>query len=173
MATLYMMFGYPGAGKTTAAETIAKLTGAVHLQSDRLRLELFPKPLFTQEEHDALYATLDTRTEELLRQGKDVIYDANLNRYLHRKEKYDICERSGARPQLIWVQTDRDLSRIRATHQSRKQLWPHEEQPTAMFDRIADIIEEPGPAEPYIAIDGTKISDSYIQSSLASSTSQS
>ena len=29
--TLFMMFGYPGAGKTTTAEIINELTGAEHL----------------------------------------------------------------------------------------------------------------------------------------------
>src|SRR5215207_7043841 len=101
MPTLYLMFGYPGAGKTTTAEAIATLTGAVHLSSDKVRLELFPRPAFSQAEHDALYKTLNLRTEELLRQGKDVVYDANLNRYQHRKEKYDICQQTGATPKLL------------------------------------------------------------------------
>lgn len=158
-----MMFGYPGAGKTTAAETIARLTGAVRLSSDAVRLELFPAPTFSQTEHDALYHTLDLRTEELLHQGKDVIYDANLNRYKHRKEKYDICKRAGAEPVLLWVQTPRDIARVRAVHENRRQLWPAGETPEKMFDRIADIIEEPGPAEPFLAIDGTKITDEYLR----------
>lgn len=167
MPTLYMMFGYPGAGKTTAAEVIAQLTGAVHLSSDKLRLELFSEPTFSEEEHDTLYAALDARAEELLRAGKDVIYDANLNRLQHRQEKYDICKRAGAKPILLWVQTDKDLSKSRAVHESRQQLWPRDESAEAMFDRIADIIEEPGPGEPYTAIDGINISPDYVRTALA------
>jgi len=158
-----MLFGYPGAGKTTAAEVISQLTGAVLLSSDKVRLELFPQPTFSQLEHDALYLTLDARTEELLRAGKSVIYDANLNRYQHRKDKYDICRRTRAVPQLLWVQARRDLAKDRAVHESRQRLWPAGETPDKMFDRIADIIEEPGPGEPYIAIDGTKVTSAYLQ----------
>ena len=166
MATLYMMFGYPGAGKTTAAEAIANLTGAVHLSSDKVRLELFPEPHFTQTEHDALYRTLDLRAEELLHAGKDVIYDANLNRYQHRKDKYDICQRTSATPKLLWVQAERDIAKERSLHDSRQHLWPPDETPSSLFDRVADVIEEPGPAEPYIAVDGTKVTKEYIQNLL-------
>jgi len=166
MPTLYLMFGYPGAGKTTAAEIISQITGAIHLSSDKVRLELFPNPTFSQLEHDALYQTLDKRTEELLRSGKSVIYDANLNRYQHRKDKYNICRRSGATPKLVWVQASRDVAKKRALHESRQHLWPRHETPHQLFDRVADVLEEPGPSEPFVVLDGTKITDNYIRSTL-------
>lgn len=165
-AILYMMFGYPGAGKTTTAEIIARHTGAVHLSSDKLRLDLFPEPGFSPEEHGMLYKELDTQTEVLLRQGKDVIYDANLNRRVHRKEKYDICRRTGAQPLLIWVQTERETAKQRALHDSRSPLWPKHERPSQMFDRIADIIEAPDQDEPVLLLDGTKITPEYIRTLL-------
>ena len=112
--TLYLMLGYPGAGKTTTAEIIAKLTGAVHLASDRLRLELFPNPQFTEAEHETVYKVLNQRTNRLLSKGQSVIYDANLNRYAYRAEKYNICRGTGSRPVLIWVRVDRALAKQRA-----------------------------------------------------------
>lgn len=160
------MLGYPGAGKTTTAQVIHELTGAEHLSSDKLRLELFPQPSFSPEEHDALYKTLDERTEALLSQEKDVIYDANLNRYEHRKDKYTICQRTGARPELIWVQTPKEIARQRATDPARQQLVPLGETLPQMFDRIAGIIEEPIADEPYIIVDGTKVTAEYITNKL-------
>ena len=165
--TLYLMLGYPGAGKTTTAEVIANLTGATHLASDRIRLQMFQKPTFSAEEHATLYHEIDRMTEELLTQGKDVIYDANLNRYQHRKEKYDICNRTGATPVLVWVQADKNLAKSRASHFNRFQLWPKHETPDQMFDRIADLIEEPKPTEPYKVVDGTKVTEEYIKDLLA------
>ncbi len=162
-----MMFGYPGAGKTTTAEIIADLTGAVHLSSDKVRLELFPEPTFSQSEHDQLYAELDRRTEALLREGRDVIYDANLNRREHRQEKYEICRRAHATPQLIWVQTEREVARQRALHESRSPLWPKHEHPGQMFDRIAGIIEPPAASEPHITINGQAITPESVSSRLA------
>ena len=164
--TLFLMFGYPGAGKTTTAEVVQQLTGAEHLSSDRLRAEMFPKSDFSQDEHDRLYETLDQNTKQLLEQGKDVIYDANLNRYGHRKDKYDICRQTGAKAILLWVQTPKPLAKERAGHYSRQHLWPVDETPSQLFDRIADVIEEPTASEPYIAIDGTKVDQDYIRQKL-------
>jgi len=166
MPMLYLMFGYPGAGKSTTAKVIEQLTGAIRLSSDEVRIELFPKPTFSQQEHDALYKELDNRAEKLLSEGRNVVYDANLNRYQHRKDKYDICQRTGATAKLLWIQADKSLAKERALHESRQHLWPEAETPDQMFDRIASIIEEPGPDEPYTAIDGTKVTESYIENLL-------
>jgi predicted kinase len=99
----------------------------------------------------------------LLRDGKDVVYDANLNRRQHRQEKYAICERAGAEPVLVWVQTAKDLARQRATHSERLHLVPKGETLDQMFDRIAEIIEEPGSDEPFVIIDGTNVSDNDVR----------
>lgn len=160
------MLGYPGAGKTTVAELLHTLTGAVHLSSDKTRLEMFANPSFSSQEHDALYQALDSQTETWLAQGKSVIYDANLNRYQHRADKYAICERTGAKAILLWVQTPKQLAKERAAHMSRLHLVPDNESPEKMFDRIAAVIEEPTPNEPFIQLDGTKITPAYLTQKL-------
>lgn len=164
--TLYLMAGYPGAGKTTIAKIIAQKTGAAHLSSDAIRLELFPQPQFTPEEHATLYTVLDARTEELLSQGKSVIYDANLNRRQHRDDKYKICEQTGATPKLLWIETPRTLAKERATHNSRSPLVPRNETLETMFDRIADVIEPPSQDEAAIVIDGTNTSEELVAQAL-------
>ena len=166
MATLYLMFGYPGAGKTTTAKIIHDLTNAVHLSSDELRLQMFPEPQFTPEEHDKLYKALDDQPRQLLSAGKSVIYDANLNRRQHRQEKYDICQQTGAKPVLVWIQTPSDIAKQRATHVERQHLVPKAESPENMFDRIAGIIESPTPEENPVKLDGTLITPDYVNQML-------
>lgn len=166
MATLYLMLGYPGAGKTTAAKIIHELTGAVHISSDALRLKMFPHPTFSQAEHNHLYRVLDERVTEALRGGEDAIYDANLNRYRHRVEKYQICEATGAKPVLLWVHTPKELAKTRAVDHSRGHLVPKEEAPHDMFERITRLIEDPKVTEPYIVLDGTKITLGYVKQQL-------
>lgn len=157
--TLYMMLGFPGAGKTTVAEMIAKITGAVHLNSDQIRLHMFDgKPKFTLEEHNFLYNTLDYFTELILDSGKSVIYDANLNQYSYRKEKYDIAAKTDAQAQLIWVKTDEALARQRATLEADNNPAhrPFGNMNTAVFERLAAGLEEPRKNENAIIIDGAK-----------------
>lgn len=164
--TLYLMAGYPGAGKTHTAEIISQLSGAVHLSSDKIRTELFTKPTFDQAEHDQLYKEIDTQTEKLLAQGKSVIYDANLNRYQHRQEKYDICKRTKANPVLVWVETSKSVAKNRATHESRSHLVPKTETAEAMFERIAEIIEPPQEHEPTVKITGENITPAIVKEKL-------
>lgn len=166
MPKLYLMMGYPGAGKTTAAEVIQQITDAVHLSSDKMRLEVAPKPVFSATEHDQLYTKLNQSTEELLAEGKDVIYDANLNRRQHRQEKYDIARRTGAEPVLVWVQTEKTLAKTRALDEKRSHLVPRDETADEMWERIATIIEPPQADEHPVIVDGTKISPDYIRSVL-------
>ncbi len=163
---LYMLLGYPGAGKTTTAKIIEKLTGAKRLTSDDERLKMFPSPQFSESEHSQLYRQLDQETAKLLRDGESVIYDANLNRYSHRADKYAICKQTHARAVLMWLNTDRGLSRKRATDKTRQKLWPVGETPEAMFSRIADLIEKPQADENPIILDGTSLDSGIVEAAL-------
>ncbi len=160
---LYLLLGYPGAGKTTAAKIIAQLTGAVRLSSDEIRLSMFKQPVFSQSEHKQLYDQINNRAISLLKQGHSVIYDANLNRFIHREEKYKICRDMAIEPVLIWVQAPTPLARTRATLQaSRDPNRPYGNMSQQNFDRLIKQIEPPRKNENFIIFDGTRLSDSYI-----------
>ena len=163
---LFLMLGNPGAGKTTAGKHIAELTGAIQLSSDQIRIQMFSKPTFSQHEHDRLYKAIDKQTEDLLRQGISVIYDANLNRYQHRKDKYDSCKRTGAQAVLIWRQTPRDIAKKRATHLEREHLIPPNETAEKMFERITSVIEKPKPSEKPVILKGEDITKEAIKKAL-------
>ena len=166
--TLFLMMGLPGAGKTTAAKMIEELTGAVRLSSDEARLMLWPEPDFSEEEHQALDEYLNDRTTELLEAGKSVVYDANLNRYVHRKEKYALAAQLKATPLLCWVQTPRELAKHRRIDEASHHhlVTPQDPDAGAMFERIARIVEEPTKEEPFVVLDGTKITPEYITKQL-------
>ncbi len=155
--TLYMLAGYPGSGKTTTAQMIQSLTGAARLSSDELRIALFPSPRYTQDEHDELYRALNEHTECLLAEGRDVIYDANLNRHEHRIEKYELAERVGARTVLIWIDAPKRLARERAVLRGHRHLVPEDETFESMFDRVAATIQEPRADEPHLVLDGRHV----------------
>lgn len=161
--TLYLLLGLPGSGKTTAANAIATLTGAVHLNSDSFRLSLFDAPTFSQAEHDSLYKMLDYMCELLLNSGTSVVYDANLNRLQHRTEKYVLAKKTGANVKLFLMGVHRDTAKKRRIDTQHPGLVPLNEDPHAMFERIAEVFEAPKKNEPYTTLDGTKITNAYVK----------
>lgn len=161
-ATLYLLLGLPGAGKTTTAKVVSDITGAVHLSSDSFRLSLFKNPKFTPEEHDALYKVLDYMCELMLKNGHSVVYDANLNRHQHRLEKYRLAKRLNVPVKLLWVDVHRDTAKTRRISEQNHALVAQHETPHDMFERIADIFEPPKSDEKFIKLDGTKITKDYV-----------
>lgn len=161
-AKLFMMIGYPGAGKTTTARMLADLTGAIRLSSDEVRFAMFEHPVFSDEEHAALYRTLNYITALLLQKGISVIYDANLNRHIHRQEKYDLCTQTGAEPVVLWLQTPRELSKERAIHEDRSHFAPKGETLDMLFERVMKVFEPATENEHAIAIDGTDLSSEQL-----------
>ncbi|HJQ08711.1 MAG TPA: ATP-binding protein [Candidatus Saccharimonadales bacterium] len=154
--TLYLMLGYPGAGKTTISKYIHELTGAVHLWADHERNKRFPNPTRNHEENIQLYAQLNKETRQLLHQGKSVIFDTNFNFYKDRKKMRVWAAKEGVRTVVIWVATSKDLARKRATlhsHGQHTRVWGN--MPVERFERIARNLEPPRPGEQVIILDGT------------------
>jgi ribonucleotide reductase alpha subunit len=94
------------------------------------------------------------------------VYDANLNRYKHRKEKYALAKKMKADVKLLWVYVPRDLAKKRRLAAQHDGLVPKTETPHDMFERIADIFEPPKKKELFVPLDGTKISADYVAAQL-------
>lgn len=165
--TLYLMLGYPGAGKTTTAKAIHRLTGAVHLWADEIRKERFGKPTHSHEENLQLYSHLNEVTDELLSTGQSVIFDTNFNFYKDRQHLRDIAAKHGAETKLVWVTTPKAIAKERATMDAHRQdTRVLGDMPVEQFERISNNLQSPQADEPFIEVDGTKVSDKYIASLL-------
>ena len=79
MATLNIIIGIPGSGKSNYAKKYLLINNSVYLSSDDIRVELYG---FEDQTHnDVVFETMKKRTLNALKEGKDVIYDAtNLNK---------------------------------------------------------------------------------------------
>ena len=177
--TLFLMLGFPGAGKTTAAKIIHDLTGATHIWEDKVRLEKFPHlaivangdSSFPKEQNDELHSYLNTMTSTLLAQGNSVIYDTSFNRREDRERMYRIAAANRAEVKLIWVKTDKAIARQRATQDAAKQetrvlataLGDMDE---ATFERLSNKLEPPQADEYPIKIDGMHITPTVIMDTL-------
>ena len=166
---LYLMLGYPGAGKTTTAKVIHELTGAAHLWADEIRRERYGRPDYSHSENIALYNHMNDLTAELLAAGNSVIFDTNFNFRKDREHLRSIAKEHGAITKLIWVKTDRAIAKKRATAgASEGDTRVLGDMPAAAFDLVSNKLEPPKEDEPYISIDGTKVSSEYVSEQLRS-----
>lgn len=167
----FMMVGIPGSGKTTASECIADLTGAIHLSADKFRLAVNPQPKFTPYEHLTTFRSLDYVSELFLSKGISLIYDSNLNRRKSRKEKYEMCNRLGVTPYLVWVTVPEEVSRQRALVDAVDDpRRPFGNLKTDVYERLMKNLQVPTDEEPVIRLDGTKLSPEYIKQKLPKET---
>lgn len=159
--------GYPGAGKTTVARIITQATEGVHLWADFERHVLFDTVTHSREESRVLYDHLNHTADELLAQGKCVIYDTNFNFRADRDKLRAIAARHDAETVVIWMTTDRELARRRATEESTDQetrIWGNME--LRDFDRLSDHLQEPDSDEQVVQIDGTNVDEAVIRDKL-------
>lgn len=170
-ATLYLMLGLPGAGKTTTSKIIHELTGAVHLWADHERREMYGVPTYSHQENMDLYDQLNRETEELLSHGQSVIYDTNFGFHKDRQHMHRIAEKHHAALVLIWVVAPENIARQRATdstERSTTRVLGDEKgnMPLQKFEHIRASFEAPAEHEQYIQLDGTKISLPYVAEKL-------
>ncbi|MEM2104393.1 MAG: adenylyl-sulfate kinase [Candidatus Bathyarchaeia archaeon] len=139
--------GLPGSGKSTVSEALirALLDKGIHAQllsSDALRKFLTPRPTYSLEERDAVYATLVYVAKLLTQNGVNVVIDAtgNLRKY-----------RSNARSQIpkfmeaylacpIEVCMERESKRVE-THYAPRQIYAN-----ALEGKASTV---PGMGQPY------------------------
>lgn len=153
---LLLFYGYPGAGKTYFARQFTENVQAAHLQSDRIRGELFEQPRYDKQENDVVKQLMDYMTEEFLTAGLSVAYDANMIRAKERRQLYDLAYRCKAQPLLVWFQMDPDTAFARNVKRDRRRA---DDKYAAQWDRttyenILGHMQNPSVSENYAVISG-------------------
>ena len=165
--TLYLMVGYPGAGKTTAARLIAEVTGAEHLWADHERRQRHGEPTYSHAENLALYKELNDVAATKLAQGKSVVYDTNFNFFKDREKLRQIAQQAGAETKLVWVTTDKQTAKGRATTNAHKQeTRVLGNMPVEHFERMSRNLEEPASSEQPIKIEGRDLTAATVRAYL-------
>ncbi len=154
---LYLMIGYPGAGKTTAAKIIHEATGAVHLWSDIERHKMFGHPTHSEEESVKLYDDLNKRAEAMLAEGKSVVFDTNFNFHADRIKLKKVADRQGAKTVVLWVTMPVEEARQRSVGAGLRRNGYHTRMTEEHFNEIVSKLEPPGENEKVIKIDGAKL----------------
>lgn len=153
---LLLFYGYPGAGKTYFARQFCDNVQAAHLQSDRVRGELFESPHYDKQENDIVGQLMDYMTEEFLSAGLSVAYDVNAARVKQRRKLYDMAYKYGAQPLLVWFQMDQDTAFSRNIKRDRRRT---DDKYAASWDRttyesVIGQMQNPTPSEDYAVVSG-------------------
>lgn len=97
MATLLVLSGLPGTGKSTLARAVAKASGAIWLRIDSIEQAIRDSGVAPGSLDDAGYRAAYAVAEDNLRLGRDVIGDAVNPWMLTRNAWRDAGLRAGAR----------------------------------------------------------------------------
>lgn len=164
---LYLMVGYPGAGKTTVAKIISHVTGAKHLWADHERVKRFEKPTYKHDENLKLYDALNKEVAKELEKGTSIVFDTNFSFKKDRDRLRAIAQEAGAESRVIWVQTPRPIARTRATedaHEQPTRLLGN--MPESEFDRMSNNLEPPEMLEHPIIIEGIDVDEQTVKARL-------
>jgi predicted kinase len=114
---LFLMLGYPGSGKSYAAEWLAPHMEAVHLRSDDMRLEMFGEERLEFHENwkyqRQVHGAMQYAARQILISRHPVVYDANHNSRKSRRPMQKIAQELNAIPILVWVKTPLELAKKR------------------------------------------------------------
>lgn len=153
---LLLFYGYPGAGKTYFARQFCNNVQAAHLQSDRIRSELFESPRYDKQENDIVNQLMNYMTEEFLSAGLSVAYDVNAMRIKQRRALYSMAYACRAQPLLVWFQMDQDTAFGRSIKRDRRRA---DDKYAATLDRtsfegVISNMQNPMASEDYVVISG-------------------
>jgi predicted kinase len=153
---LLLFYGFPGSGKTYFARQFCDQVQAAHIQTDRIRLELFNEPRYDKQENDVVMQITNYMTEEFLSAGLSVAYDANAMRAKQRVELRNLAHRCHAKPLLVWFQMDPDTAFARNVKRDRRRA---DDKYAAQWDRttfesVIAHMQNPTNAEDYVVVSG-------------------
>lgn len=152
---LICLYGYPGSGKTYVARNLTDEIQLAHVNSDRIRNELFQEPRYDPQENAIVSHLMDYMSEEFLNSGVSIVYDTNALRLAQRRRLREVARKHNAAYILIWIQIDLETAFSRTQQRDRRTSDDKfaEPQTRSTFDRQVSGMQNPE-GEEYIVISG-------------------
>ena len=96
-APLVIVFGLPGAGKSTFAQALATQLGIPHLNTDQIRFQLGLSGKYDEESKEKVYGEVYASARRILEQGSGVIVDGTFYKKLLRNKFKALALETGYR----------------------------------------------------------------------------
>lgn len=153
---LMIFYGYPGSGRTYFSRQFCEEFQAAHLQSDKIRSQLFEEPRYDTQENAITKQLMDYMSEEFLSVGVSVIYDGDVYSNAQRTSLKNLALRYGAELLVVWLQVDIETSFIRNVKRDKRKIddkysskWDR-----TSFDQITKKMQNPTPSKDLVVISG-------------------
>jgi predicted kinase len=145
-ATMLLMVGLPGAGKTTRAKELAAVHRALRLTPDHWMIPLFGEPMAGGKRF-VLEGRLISVALQALRLGTSVVLDYGLWGRDERSALRWLARSAGAACQVVYLPVDKDVQLARIAH--RQATAPHQVFPMseAEVDQWREQFQAPDAAE--------------------------
>jgi predicted kinase len=117
---LICLYGYPGAGKTYVSRHLAEALHVAHINSDRIRGELFQSPRYDVQENAIINHLMTYMAEEFLSAGVSVIFDSNAMRIAQRRKLKELAKKHHTEFMLVWLQIDPESALYRTQNRDRR-----------------------------------------------------
>lgn len=160
---LFLLMGYPGAGKTSIAQIIEKKFQAKHLWVDHVRNNLFDKPTHSSVESQIIYSYLNTKTSRLLSEDHSVVFDTSFNLRKDRDHLRLIANDHQALSLVLWINTPKHIAKQRALSTNHQLRNGYDKVMTEQhFEYLCQQLSPPDPDEHYLMLNGTDITPSGV-----------
>ncbi len=130
-ATLVLMVGLPGAGKTTRAKELVAVHRALRLTPDHWMIPLFGDSM-ADGKRFVLEGRLISVALQALRLGTSVVLDYGLSGRDERSALGWLAQSAGAACQVVYLPVDKDVQLARIAH--RQATAPHQTFPMSEAD---------------------------------------
>jgi predicted kinase len=111
MIMLILVVGLPGTGKTTFAEKLAKEINGIHINSDKIRIEIGKQGEYDSTSKAAVYKALQEKAEEILKQQKHIVVDATLYKNILREPFTELAVQY--KTPIMWIELKADEKVVR------------------------------------------------------------
>jgi predicted kinase len=138
-ATLVMLMGFPGVGKSHCARLLADALRGAHVATDHLRSRLFIAASYADDENAAVFGIAEALVDELLGEGHVVVLDATHLVARNRAPAEKVALAHGAPVFHVLVTADEAEARGRLEARGRERATgDHSDADVRVYERMRE-----------------------------------